>query len=328
VYGAEPCPGELHTAAASALTHRPLAFVLDPVLQELARLHGFRARAVVDWIKIEIETSKPTNFHTVQDRLRMVLATPGKPWVEGLNEGPGRAATRFAIKLHDLTSYGELIGILDRLGRHVDLTGERKVLALEVAVDFYSGRNDRAELEALVLRLKHSICAEGEKELEEGLITERVENVRELRADRTLLIEAPDLTWRVYLKVTDNNKRPILDPNLHRARVEVTLENVETFPEWVTLNGLANFRFQGLTRFFTFRTLIPDPTIAVPPSPVMECIRKRRWDMVLGRGHRELPRPRKSERRKHHRATRADSQLKERVRDALRDLSRRFASRP
>jgi hypothetical protein len=214
----------------------------------------------------------------------------------------------------------------DALSESVPLAPTRVVRAIEVAIDFRSIANKRAELEALTLRLKRNLAATGDKELECGVITDRVSNVHELRADRTLVIGAGEREWRVYLKDRDRD-RPISDAADHRARVEVTLSESAIPAPQATLTGLALFRFESLTPLFSFRRLLSEDIADWEPVNAAEAVRHHIHKLAMRRGHRELPPPRKRERRKHHRLTRSDRELRERVRGALRGLSKRFCAR-
>lgn len=305
---------------------RTKPFALDHAQQQRASLTRFKARAAIDWLELEIETESPTNFHAVQRRLRTVLGCDRRPRVDALDEQPGGAATRFSARIQDPPSRVCLWKALDELSAIMPLTGVPRLRELEVAVDFYSKAQDRRELEAMVLRLKHGIAAEGDLEIESGGLTTRVENIREFRPDRTLLIKQDVIAFRVYLKDRDAGI-PIENPDLHRARVETTLPGSSLPRDFGSIDRSGQVRFEALTPFFAFRRLIPESLAAPqPPLTAADHAHRRRLDLVLGRGHRELPPPARRDRRKHHLATRADSELKERIRDALRDLSRRFTT--
>lgn len=295
-----------------------------PVLRteaSLADLSLFRARAVIDWIELEIHTARSTNFPTVQDRVRASLGGCRRAWIEALDEGPGRAATRFLVRVQEPPD--SLLIALDEFAARMPLAEVPAIRRIEVSVDFYSRRYDRSELEAMVLRLKRTLNATGPKEIECGPAgTERVLDVRDLRADRTLVIGRPGIQWRVYLKVTDL-KQPIPNPAQHRARVEVTLDG-EGLPSGLAdVDCLKAFRFESLCGLFAFRELRPMELIGSVRTPA-EVALKRRQELVLGKGPRELPIPK---RRKHSPLTRADGEMKQRVRDALRDLTRRMHAR-
>jgi hypothetical protein len=299
-----------------------LEYPLNRDLQARASLSRFRARAVVDYVDLAIHAARPTNFHTIQARLREALGGPRKPWVEARDKGLGGAATRFWMRIQEPRTLSVLRDAVRGLEK-LPLVTPPQVLAIETAVDFYSRAVDRHDLEAMVLRLKHSLSAVGSKELECAHLTEALSNVYRLSAHRTLLIEGEGVLWRIYLKETDSMK-PIEDPNDHRARVEVRQWGTGIPVNLANLDGLSRFRFESLTPLFSFRQLITDEAFTVTPTTAAEAASRRRLDLATRRGHRELAPPSKRERRKHHRLTRADRDLKEHVRGALRDLTRRF----
>jgi hypothetical protein len=302
-----------------------MPFALNTVLQELSDLARFRARAVIDWVDIEVETQSPTNFHTVQDRVGAILGAGRKTWVEAVGKGPGGTATRFVIRLHDVPCYSDLASWITSLSARLPLTAYKRLRQIEVAVDFYSRRGDRKELEALTLRLKHHVNAYGYKELESGPSTERVENTWRLRPDRTLVIEQAEICWRVYLKDRDKGS-PILNVAEHRARIEVRLSDAQPSSRIPSFQDLKSYRFQGLASLFAFRRLVPDESFTAVPTTAAELAQKRPLELALRRGIRELPLPSRQSRRKHSPITRADGLLKERCRQALRDLTRRVGA--
>jgi hypothetical protein len=295
-----------------------IPFPLDPEMQALSDLVRFKARAVIDWIEIEIKTVTPTNFQTVQDRLGAILDTSRRSWVDPADKAAGGAATIFAIRFHDVRAYSQLSGWIARLAVKLPLAGEPTIRAIEVAADFYSKVGNRLELEAMVLRLKHSLSAEGTKELECGPWTERLSDTRTMRADRTLVIARDGIQWRVYLKDRDNGA-PIANQAAHRARVEVTVTGNQLRASLQAVDDLRTFRFEGLCRLFAFRYLQGMGPIT-SPTTAAEVAAQRLQMLALNRGHRELPIP---PRRKHPMMTRADVELKERLRLALRELTRR-----
>jgi hypothetical protein len=293
-------------------------------------LSAFKARAVVDWLDVAFTTAKPTNFSTVQDKLQLILGSENPPYVKALDEGPGRAATHFWARLHDPETATYVQDVLARLGAHISISGAPFVHGIEVAVDFYHRGSDRAQLEALTLRLKRAIHPEdGAVWIESNAYgSGRVENIGYLRADTTLRITGENIGWRVYLKETDNNKEPIADATLHRVRAEVTLSGPRIPDGYRELNADARCKFERLARHFRFRSLAPGLSIPEKPATVGEHILKHQLKQACGRGHIALDAAFRGCRR-FSRFTVADGKPKERFRLALRDLTRRyFAEKP
>lgn len=303
-------------------------YLTNAALIELSALERFRFRAVVDWLSIGIETARPTNFWSIQDHLRRALDIRKGPYVRALNEGRGRSATRYTLRVHDPEKHADVQELIARLRTKFMLCAEPWLDALEVSIDGYSRRNSVEEREALVMRQKLSLCADGPKMLECGMQSEAIINMKTLRSDRTLLIEAHDIKWRVYHKVTDHNQRAIADERTHRSRTEVALSGDMLPADLRSVGDLAFFKFEALAPHFSFREFTIRPTLPfAPPTTVPELLERCSTELLLGRGHRDLPDPAPAERRKYPKGTRADSEMKERVRGSLRDLTRRFGAK-
>lgn len=301
------------------------AITCDPALQVLATLDRFRVRAVVDWIDVKIVTASPTNFQTVQDRFRMILELKRRPWVQAIDPGPGGAACTFQTRIHNPPNYRWLIGVVDRLSNRLPLARAPERGLMEIAVDFYSKRQHRAELEAMTLRLKHTWSARGEKELECGPITQPLDQVSRLRPDTTLVIQDSHVLRRVYLKDRDDGEP--LDVAQHRARAEVAPPLTVVANGDTSMEALRGFRFEAMSRWFAFRRVREQAAargLNATASTAAELAAQCRMQLALRRGSRELQVQSRRLRRKHHPDTQADSEMKSRIRDALRDLSRRF----
>lgn len=297
----------------------------------------FRIKACVDWIDLEVETQCPTNFQTVQRRLKSLLGLPGDsvPYVKAQNEGKGGAATVFRCRIHDPASWRYLDSMVRKLNEQLPLVGEPRVTAIEIALDAYSKGAGRVEMIELTLRYYRfhtrpvsrnrrfaGTCRGDTKG--KGLVNYRPEGIlRMLAGGRVIVIgnnQTDELSQRIYFKTQDKGE-PIKDESKHRARVEVTVRG-DALPicSW---NDWASFRFEGrengLSKLFTFRQYRDLESLSVLHQMLLEL-------MSQPGERREQRRSRKGGgRRKYNTETIADTMLNKRARDALKNLSGRWA---
>lgn len=296
----------------------------------------FRIKACVDWIDLEVQTQRPTNFQAVQRRLKVLLGLPGDkvPYVEAQDAGDGSAATVFRCRIHDPACWHDLDRMMRDLGEQLPLVGEPRVAAIEIALDAYSkgaGRDELIELTSRYYRFHTHPTSENRRfagkckgdTKGKGVDNYSPENARRMLADGRVIIignKSDDLSQRIYFKTTDKGGLPIADESKRRARVEVTVQGdaipISTWGEW------ASFRFErkenNLSRFFTFRK---DRNLN-SLSPLHRIILERRPQI----GERkEQRRSRKGGgQRWYNSETVADTELNKRARDALRNLSGRW----
>lgn len=288
----------------------------------------FRFQAVVDFIEVEIETTHSTKGHTVAARCAVSFADPQ-------NEGPGKAATVFRIRLYDLDTFADFQGTINRIKAACDLQREPVVTMIEVAFDGYSDPTsggltlrDLAELAGhFVYRLAspvsqntrtyrdHKGSAAALPRTFDGL-------VREMEIGRNVGIgnATDDLYQHAYVKITDHNKKPIVDALQHRARFEVRLAGEALpFPEILSWQG---FKFESLSKHINFRrkpenlsafeSMLIDAKGANASHRSPACQKRRRDGKVIGGGTTAFKMP-------------ADTHLNTLVRSKLRDLSRRWS---
>lgn len=314
-------------------------YALNPQFQASAELNRFRVQSVIDYVKFEIETVSSTNFMNVQGQIETMEGKgTKKTYVEPVGESPSHAASRFRITRHDIPTFEHLAEFVSRLHVRLPLTGSPRVTKIEVSVDFYSKRNLRDDLEAMTLRLKHTVQAQQvDHDWESNQITTNFWDLGLSRVDCTTLIRDGDADLRLYLKETDG-KVPIADKVAHRARIEVTLNGDAIPPELRDASDMRPFEFAWLARHFAFRTIRPDAIAAIPRTRVTvhDVLKQREWMFALTRGQRALQPwhsgknlPRllgriKDDRRKSSRLTQSDTPMKRRIRDALRDLTRKL----
>jgi hypothetical protein len=229
---------------------------------------------------------------------------------------------------------------LQRLQAKFGFASAPLVYAVEVSFDGYSKSNDiaaLAELAANLFKFNASMpslnrrFAGERKGLTVGIggnfdyIKKRIAEGGELvvgnqTSDRNGRWSADPVSQRYYLKTTDQGGKP-LTGNQHRARAEVTLQG-EGLP-CSSLAGWAEFPFHTLTKYFRFRKY----------KEVTADLRAL-LDRSVQIGERIEPgqTPGRTRLRKgggsrlFNKQTSADIALNGKVRDALRELSRRWSA--
>ena len=226
-------------------------------------------RTVVDFAKCSLKTTAPTKGHTIRDRT----------WVyaEPQDEGPGKTASVFDLKLHDPKSYAYLMGETGRVtrvlredGDHraaIELAAPIELTMLEISQDAYFENATVYQLaEILTGRFRAWTRApihawyfyrrKGEGRIYLDTILTRREIVRLFAANWTLT-DCNDKSAvnraRLYVKWTDGMNA--LQPHEWRARLEVTLQG-DALP--CTLESLQCFAFTKLAPMFSYRKLAPD----------------------------------------------------------------------
>jgi len=307
---------------------------------------AYRTKAVVDWMTLEIETARPTQFQWIQRTLTNHFGGDTRAYIEAVDAGAGNAATRFVIRLNDaccqdVDTIRAALVVLDRQYR---LCGPALIKALEVSLDFYP-KDDlaRADLLQLVARLQTSLeAANGTSHRQVGFSKQPdfLDSTRRPDPQQTLYInnKADPVSWRVYHKITDRDKA--LPHQYHRARVEFTLQGAGLRD--YGLNSLADLAEHGFVKFghlLHFRKFRPMSELIAGRTPVVAYTLRNATPQVrnaialypygLHAYHRDSrtgdPRNRgRPKERKHSTHTDSDDELNHLVRDRLRDLTKNF----
>lgn len=276
---------------------------------------AFKAKAVVDWIDVEVKTAKRTQQQWIQKDLRHILDLPDRAkdiWVEPVSPGSGGASCVFRVRLHDAlaNSYGELKSIMEALAARKPFAAPPKVHAIEVAVDFYAkGQANAAALADLTERLQTGIAARGNPRQFDPTIGSKGRNVYLaarctgedkrgndywLAADADAMdsalnlhignkgskerrIQGDDICWQVYFKRTDKAGIP-LPADEQRARAEFTLQGAALTGRGITdLGSLKGFRFEILADLLHFRRLKPIEEIVEGMNPFAAYAVRNLW---------------------------------------------------
>ncbi|MGZ3182935.1 MAG: hypothetical protein ACXU8N_10885 [Telluria sp.] len=312
---------------------------------------AYRTTAVVDWLALEIETQKPTQFQWIQRTLADHFGNETRTFTEAVDAGAGNVATRFLIRLNDACCRdGDTIrAALAALDRKYSLVGTALLKGLEVSLDFYpTDHTAREHLLMLVARLQMSLAAYGKNHRQVGIRP----GGKRARADFLDGTLAPDpkqtfyvndqdrdpVSWRVYHKITD--RKGALPLEEHRARAEFTLQDAGLHKYGiVSLDDLVQRGFSGFGELMHFRVFRPMFEMTEGRSLVVRHALEqgtRRYRNLIARypfgrqayylDHR-TGKPRAADRQKlrvHSAHTRSDSELNHLVRDRLRDLSHKF----
>lgn len=279
---------------------------------------AYRFRACVDWIKLRIVTSRPSNHDTVRTRVGIRFAEP-------VNEGPGQTATEFILTFQDPQSWRQLEESLQRFTHDHLLVEPVQVTGIEVALDAYSRTGVREDLVRMTHRFFKFAChmvsdnrfvsrGKGDSiRLNHPRFALRPEHFDE---GYNLYVgeKSDDVQQHLYLKQTTiQDKVPVHLPlGEHRARTEVTLKGlglpVATLEQW------RGYDLTRLAFYFKYRSFKPHLHPAVK-------LGVERVDQI------GEARPRRRKNRGCHMyspSTVADRELNALAYSALRELNRRM----
>lgn len=289
-------------------------------------LKGFRLRAEVDWVEVEVRLSRPTQARHLRDRM---FSTFGNVYVEPLGDEASSSVFRFRVQ--DPGGPEQFMRDIQCVRRPDDPQIARSdvtLCAIEVALDAYREGASRSCLSTatcfLLNRLTHLPSA-----------VPKLTGSRHFRVPASLadihqsLVEDPcsvnlgdvdgEHRVRAYVKDYDTpigGAQQPLPVEQHRARIEVTLSGSRM--PFRSIDGWRSFRFETLcSDYFAMCRPVAD-------EGAMSLLQQRK--LLLGRAP-DAPKVRSSDRRKRPPATRRDSVTNSKIRDALRALTKRQACR-
>lgn len=214
----------------------------------------FRYRTVIDWIELVVMTATPTNFWTLKRLL-------GLTFVEGINEGGGRATTEFKFRVYDVKNWKQLDDAIINLSEDIKLASEPIITAIEVSLDAFSKSNSTTELQEhtgeMVRMLSNPITSQrshraagGFRGSAEQLWLKSGKYFQVTKRSFYFGNQKDDgVSMRIYWKHTDKGMElPIQE---HVSRVEVTLKG-ENCP-FKTIEEAKRYQFQNLSSWFKFR---------------------------------------------------------------------------
>jgi hypothetical protein len=232
----------------------------------------FKAKACIDWLELEITTTRPTQFRYIKRAFDH--ATGCSTHAEPLDAGPGDVATRFKVRFYDdlANSMQALKAALDKVALSYPPKTPPAVLALELACDFsHKGTLARREADTLAMthRLQTSLHAEASKPRQfipdvtgkakgQNRFMDRPGMRMDPRFNYRIGNTHDEVSWQVYFKCVD--KQAPIPESEWRARVEVTLQGLALTAFGIThLDELAAFSFERMAYLFRFRRPT-DPT--------------------------------------------------------------------
>jgi hypothetical protein len=303
---------------------------------------AYRTTAVVDWLTLEIEIARSTQFQWLQRTLANHFGDDTRAYILAVDPGAGGASTKFLIRLNDACcrDIGTIRTALATLDQRHALVGPAIIKGLEVSLDFYpTDEQARADLLQLVARLQMSLAVYGTSHRQVGPSKrpDFLDSTRKPDPQQTLYInnKSDPVSWRVYHKITDQKRA--LPRQDHRARVEFTLQGAGLHEHGI--NSLDDLAERGFVGFGHFRQFHPVAKLIAGKKPALAYLlqhaTRRNRNMIalypFGRhAYRRDSRtgkPRnggRPELRNHSTHTIADAELNHLVRDRLRDLTQLF----
>ncbi|PKV46765.1 hypothetical protein CLU92_4195 [Janthinobacterium sp. 61] len=231
-------------------------------------------RTEIDWVELEVRTTAPSNFWSVQEVLRPVLprSQAKQQFVTPLDGGNGGAATIFRFSIQDPERASKIEKVVAALCGRFDLVSI-VVTGVEVAFDTYSQCGSIRQLAELAadrfrfITAKPSSCwhfyrQRGENPQFINVLPGRSDLVEHFEgfwqlADRKDK-DTADVRYHAYVKTLDNGTE--LLPDRHRARFEITLRGAAL--PFQTVEELKKFNFAELAHYFKFRRIADN----VPPA--------------------------------------------------------------
>lgn len=287
---------------------------------------AFRFRAVVDWLEVRVNLSRPTQPQHVRARIAQKLPHWGTaPYVRAETEASSRSARSFTLRVQDPRGPDAFMSDIREIARPGDPTiteADITIIGIEVALDAYHLDQDRDALVGLAHHF-HSHHArppagpsrvtgpEGYGEVESNPTGFR----RALADGYTINAGDRDGEYRARYYVKEHDTRDTgryapLPVDQRRARMEVTLAG--SLVPFVTVEGWRKFPFEKLARRLTLRQ-------AIAPSTPMGKLLQTRAPRI---GSPDDETVRQSHKRQHRVNTRADNAAYGKARDALRGLTR------
>lgn len=286
-------------------------------------LQDFKLKTALDWMEFCVTLQSPSQFRHIQQRMGEVWGkTHFKP-VEGF-----ASSRAFTFRLNDPPGPDQFMRDLQSMAMPGDppITEQDVVVTgIEIALDAYVQGSDRQALaQAVAYLIRHQanppagsprITAKGLPPIE----PESIQDVFEALMQGGITInsgpQGASWTCRFYLKDYDTiNGVPYsaLPPEQWRARFENTLKGSEVL--FTSIGGWRNHRFeQSLADRFAL--VIPDST----RGPLIASWQN--YLIQLGR-RPDSPKRRPSDRRQRRPFTLRDTHLNDRIRQALRALTR------
>lgn len=281
---------------------------------------SIRVRAVIDWIEIEIQTEKTTNFQTVQRAFNEAFGAPDgiNIWTKAHDANEGGGACCFSVRIHDVTGYSDIEKKRIFVSDKVYLKSGFKITQVELAIDAYC--DDPIDQTARFYKFMANPVSDNRRMYHEGRGTPKAvprhfDSIkRHLSEGWQIAIgnKTDSVYQHLYVKDTDtqDGQRRKVEK---RARFEIRLSGAalpyQTPEEW------QQCKFEKMADCFKQRQLKDNL------DPLIQTLAEAA-DQI---GERKTRNRREGGIRKYSKATKADP-INGAIRQALRDLSKRWAS--
>ncbi|MFW1993409.1 hypothetical protein ACG904_00365 [Acinetobacter guillouiae] len=235
------------------------------------RCTPIRIKAVIDWLDLSFEVDPTICGFAFKKNARsfiksfLTAKTRTKHYVKLDESDINQAGLSFTIRLHNLRSKDDLLKVTHLLATQYGADSlKMAVTNIELSLDFYNAPS-RGLLSALHKSLRYKATADNFRIYK--YMKEDIRNkftsiphsplmlLKHFNHDWCLGVNPKDspLCYRLYVKTTDNNKRP-LPTEEHRLRVEVTLDQAILKDTDCTIENLQSIIKQGF-KFLTFTEL-------------------------------------------------------------------------
>jgi len=292
----------------------------------------FKVSAVIDWIDVEIRTSRTTQHRYIRAALREITGI-AKWWAGAVDVQQGNNANTYRIRFRDelANSYQQLCDALTALARRYPFTTEPVITGIEISCDWWHKQQSVEATRAMTYRLQTRLHVAGTQQRQydpEAGDNRYLNKLARINPELGLRIgsKKDDVSYQVYFKRTDN-KQP-LPVRQWRARVEVTLQNDALQQHGLALlSELPSFNFQKLCTLFRFKMVKPAGTLAGANLLRLTAINttRKEADATAERGTHSFNNSGRRDKRGRLRANskhlKADSELYSRVKDALKRLN-------
>lgn len=292
----------------------------------------FKVSAVIDWIDVEIHTSRTTQHRYIRAALREITGI-AKWWAGAVDVQQGNNATTYRIRFRDelANSYQQMRDTLAALARRFPFTAEPVITGIEISCDWWHKQQSVEATRSMTHRLQTRLHVAGTQQRQydpEAGDNRYLNKLARINPELGLRIgtKKDDVSYQVYFKRTDN-KQP-LPVRQWRARVEVTLLT-DTLQQHGLglLSELPLFNFQKLCTLFRFKMVKPAGTLAGANLLRLTAINaaRKEADATAERGTHSFSNSGRRDKRGRLRANskhlKADSELYSRVKDALKRLN-------
>lgn len=277
-----------------------------------------RFSAVVDWVEIQVETIKSTNFQTVQREFSGVLGY--KPYIDAIDANAGGGSCHFSVRIHDVRRHSDIAECLRKVNLKLPLADHWHMRKIEVAIDAFgddpattAGRFYKFLTKPVSTNRRLYRDYKGSGKAVPGRFDSLVRHLAE-GWQIGIGNKSDDCYQHIYVKDTDTIKgeRRAVEP---RARMEIRLGGAplhDALP-YQTPDDWRHCQFEQLAAYYRLRTLKEnlDP-LARTVADASDQIGERKTRNRRGGGIREYSK-----------ATRADP-INEAIRQALRNQSKRW----